>query len=152
MESVELLLGLVENDLVLALLLFAGTTALVACCVPGAIVGMSVSSASLLGNWLAMPVVAAGALVGSLILFLTIRHADAGRARRRLGSKLHTIEKRFVEHGAWYIVGLRLLGAPHFLVTAASALLPLRASTFAAATVAGLLPAIAIAAAAGGAL
>jgi hypothetical protein len=45
-----------------------------------------------------------------------------------------------------------VIGAPHFLVTGASALRPWRASSFAIATLAGCLPVVAIAAAAGSAL
>jgi uncharacterized membrane protein YdjX (TVP38/TMEM64 family) len=141
-----------ESRLAVAGAFFVGTAALVACCVPGGIVAMALTASALLETWLAVPVVAFGALAGSHGLFLGIRHLDGGRTRERLGEKLQAIERRFARYGPWYIVGLRVCGAPHFLVTAASALLPLRAGAFAAATMAGLLPGIALAAAAGSAL
>src|SRR3712207_2190940 len=107
------------------------STARVACCVPGGIAAMALSAAALLETWLAVPAVALGALAGSQILFLGIRRVDGGRTRARLGARLQTFERQFARYGPWYIVGLRAFGAPHFLVTAASALLPLRAGVFA---------------------
>lgn len=145
-----LLTGL-ENELAVAGLFFLGTTALVALCVPGVLIPIAVSSGSLLG-WAALPVVALGALAGSQLLFLAVRHLLAARARARLGARLDGFERRFARYGLWYVVALRLCGAPHFAVTAASALLPLRPTAFAVATLAGFVPVIAMAAAAGSAL
>jgi uncharacterized membrane protein YdjX (TVP38/TMEM64 family) len=143
------LLALVEGDLAWAGLLFAGTAALVALCIPGVIVPMSLSAAALLGSWAAIPVVALGALAGSQALFLAVRRADGGRARAKLGPKFEAFERCFARYGLWSVVALRIVGAPHFLVTAGSALLSMRASGFAAATLAGLLPVVALASAAG---
>ena len=143
------LLALVQGDAALAALLFVGTAALVALCVPGVITAMSISSAALLGGWAAVPVVTFGALVGSLALFFGIRRVDSGRTRAKLGPRFEGFEQRFARHGLWYVVALRLCGAPHFVVTAGSALLPVRASGFAAATLAGMLPVVAVYASAG---
>ncbi|TFI59446.1 hypothetical protein E2493_04435 [Sphingomonas parva] len=151
-ESLGAALAFAESEAAVAGAFFLGTTALVACCVPGGIAAMAISAAALLETWLAIPAVALGALAASQILFLGIRRIDGGRTRARLGARLQTFEQRFARYGPWYIVGLRMFGAPHFLVTAASALLPLRAGVFAAATIAGFLPGITLAAAAGSAL
>lgn len=149
-EGVAAVTTVLESDLIVAALVFLGTTLLVLLCVPGMIVPMAVSSGSLIGGW-AVPVVALGALAGSQLLFVGIRRADAGRLRAKVGCRLGGFEQRFARYGLWYVVALRLGGAPHFLVTAASALLPLRAGSFAVATLAGFLPIIALAAAAGSA-
>ena len=138
------LLALAQSEAALAGLLFVGTAALVALCVPGVITAMSISSAAILGGWAAVPVVTLGALVGSHILFLGVRRVDCGRTRAKLGPRFDGFERRFARHGLWYVVALRLCGAPHFLVTAGSALLPVRASGFAAATLVGLLPVVAV--------
>jgi uncharacterized membrane protein YdjX (TVP38/TMEM64 family) len=143
------LLALVQGDAALAGLLFLGTATLVALCVPGVITAMSVSSAAILGGWEAVPVVTLGALAGSQALFLVVRRADAGRTRTKLGKRFEAFERSFARWGLWYVVVLRICGAPHFLVTAGSALLPVRAGGFAVATLAGLLPVVAVAAAAG---
>jgi uncharacterized membrane protein YdjX (TVP38/TMEM64 family) len=149
-EGVAAVTAALESDLIVAALVFLGTTMLILLCVPGVLVPMAVSSGSLLGGW-AVPVVALGALVGSQILFVGIRHVDGGRLRAKLGSRLVRFEQRIARHGLWYVVVLRLIGAPHFLVTASSALLPVRPSSFAIASLAGFLPIIALAAAAGSA-
>jgi uncharacterized membrane protein YdjX (TVP38/TMEM64 family) len=149
-EGVAAATAALESDLIVAALVFLGTTMLVLLCIPGVLVPMAVSSGSLIGGW-AVPVVALGALVGSQILFVGIRRADAGRLRAKVGSRLARFEQRFARYGLWYVVVLRLIGAPHFLVTASSAMLPLRAGSFAIATLAGFLPVIALAAVAGSA-
>jgi uncharacterized membrane protein YdjX (TVP38/TMEM64 family) len=143
------LLALAQSEAALAGLMFVGTAALVALCVPGVITAMSLSAAAVLGGWEAVPVVTLGALVGSLILFLGVRRVDCGRTRAKLGPRFERFEQRFARHGLWYVVVLRLCGAPHFLVTAGSALLPVRAGGFAAATLLGLLPVVAVYASAG---
>lgn len=143
------LLALAQGDIAFGGLVFVSTAALVALCVPGVIVPMSVSAATVLGSWAAIPVVTLGALVGSQALFLAIRRFDRGRAGARLGPKFQAFERYFARYGLWSVVGLRICGAPHFVVTSGSALLPVRAGGFAAATLAGLLPVVALASAAG---
>lgn len=151
LEHFSLLTVLLQSELALALTLLALTTALVAFCVPGVIMPLSFSSGALLGGWIGVLVVVTGALLGSQLLFLTIRNVTQARLRARLGSRLERFEKHFAKRGLLYIVGLRLVGTPHFLVTAASALTPLRAGHFAAATLIGFLPVITIMAVAGSA-
>ena len=56
------------------------------------------------------------------------------------------------KRGFYYLLGLRLAGAPHVLVTASSALSAIRTRSFITATLLGFLPAIALAAMAGSAV
>jgi uncharacterized membrane protein YdjX (TVP38/TMEM64 family) len=141
--------GALQSDLLVAGLLFLGTAALVALCVPGIVIPVSITSGAVLGPWAGTPVVALGALLGSQILFLVARRLARERVTARLGKRLDSFRHRFAAHGIWYVIGLRLVGAPHFLITAGSALMPMRAGSFAVATLLGLLPVIAIASAAG---
>lgn len=143
---------LIQSEFALALALFTLTAALVALCVPGTIIPLSFSSGALLGSWAGMAVVAAGALLGSQVLFLLIRHGLQQRVRRRWGERLAFFERRLTKRGFFYLVGLRLVGVPHFLVTAGSAVTRLRAFSFAAGSLIGFLPAIALTATAGSAL
>jgi uncharacterized membrane protein YdjX (TVP38/TMEM64 family) len=53
------------------------------------------------------------------------------------------------KRGFFYLVALRLIGAPHLIVSSACALSPLRARSFALATLIGLTPAIVLAVTAG---
>lgn len=141
--------SLMQSDLALALVLCGLTATLVACCVPGTLVPLSVSSGALLGGAQGALVVTAGAVIGSHILFLASRHLLRDRIRARWGLRLHKFETHFARRGLFYVAGLRVVGVPHFLVTAGCALSPLRARTFLAATLLGLLPVIALTSTAG---
>ena len=142
----------IESKLLLAGLFFVATAALVAFCIPGVLIPMALSSGALLGAWQAVAAVALGGVVGSQLFFLSARYLASERLRKRLGPRFEVFQQRFAGRGIWYVVGLRLVGAPNFLVTTGSALMPIRSSSFAAATLIGFLPAIAIAAATGSAI
>lgn len=141
-----------HGDLLVAGLVFLVTAALITLCVPGVLVPMALSSAALIGAWEASVAVAFGAAAGSQLFFLIARHLAGDRARSKLGSRYDAFQRKFAAHGILYVIGLRVVGTPHFLVTAASALMPIRSSSFAAATLIGFLPAIAIAALTGSAI
>ena len=141
--------GVVDTPLLAAAVLLLATASLVALCVPGVIVPMAFASSALVGMWPGVAIVGMGSLIGSQIFFTFVRHLAGDRMHRWVGGQIDGFEDKFASYGAWYVIGLRLVGAPHPLVTTASALMPIGAWTFAAATLLGLLPAIAIAAAAG---
>ena len=148
----ELLLSieaLFASDVLLAFALAGLTATLVACCVPGTIVPLSVSSGALLGGWEGAGAVTAGALAGSMVLFLASRHLLQDRLRARWGDKLAKLEGHVGKRGFFYVVGLRIVGVPHFLVTAGSALAGVRARSFVAASLLGFLPVIALSSNAG---
>jgi uncharacterized membrane protein YdjX (TVP38/TMEM64 family) len=134
--------ALFASDVLLAFVLAGLTATLVACCVPGTIVPLSVSSGALLGGWEGAGVVTAGALAGSMALFLASRHLLQDRLRARWGARLEKLERHVGKRGFFYVVGLRVVGVPHFLVTAGSALAGVRARSFLAATALGFLPVI----------
>ena len=144
--------ALLENDVLVALLLFAGTAIVIALWIPGMLLPIAASSGALIDTWPATAVVVLGALVGSMTIFATTRHFATGHVPPRFAAFLTRFEARFKSHGAWLVLGLRLVGAPHFLVSASSGVMPIKASWFALATVLGLFPAVLIGAAAGAAL
>ncbi|WP_126173233.1 VTT domain-containing protein [Altericroceibacterium xinjiangense] len=146
------LADLLQNPLLLAMGITMLTTALVAACVPGVIIPLAFSSGVLLGGWAGMLVVVTGALLGSQLLFLLARYSLRDRVHAKLGSKLDRFDEHFADRGIFYIIGLRIAGAPHFLVTGASALTPVRAGPFALATLLGFLPIIAFTATAASAI
>jgi len=151
----QLLAGLptlLENEALIAAALFAGTMIVVALWLPGVLLPLAASSGALLDVWSATAAVAFGALAGSMIIFATTRRFATGRVPRATEIFLTRFEARFKSHGAWFVLALRLIGTPHFLVSAASALMPIKASSFALATLAGLIPAILLAATAGSAI
>ena len=152
LEALSGLQLLLQSELALALALFGLTATLIAFCVPGTIVPLSLSSAALLGGWQGTLVVSGGALLGSLALFLATRHFLQERIRKRLGNRLDRFEAHFARRGFFYVLGLRVAGVPHFVVTAGCALSPLRVRSFAAATLLGLLPVISLSSAAAASL
>lgn len=152
----ELLLNwapaLLNNDALIALVLFAGTTIVIALWIPGLLLPIAASSGALIDTWPATAAVVFGALAGSMVIFATTRHFATGHVPARIADFITRFEARFESHGAWLVLGLRLVGAPHFLVSASSGLMPIKASSFALATLLGLFPAVLIGAAAGAAL
>lgn len=148
-DLVAFLSGLLHDELALALALGGLTAALVICCVPGTIVPMSISSGALLGGWQGAAAVTAGALLGSQALFLLSRHLLRERMRARMGPRAEHYDRKLARHGMIYLVVLRLAGAPHPVVTIGCALSSVRARTFFAATLIGLVPVIALTSAAG---
>ena len=152
LHQLEPMLALLDSELLLAGIVFIATAVLIALCVPGVLLPMAVSSGAILGAWDASAAVLLGAAAGSQLFFLAARHFAGERVRARLGERLQAFQERFADHGIAYVVALRVIGTPHFLVTAGSALTPIRASNFALATLLGFLPAVAIAAATGSAI
>ena len=143
---------LAENRLLVAAVVFAATATVIALWVPGLLLPIAASSGALMNVWTATGVVSLGALAGSMVIFLTTRRLARDRVPARIAGFLERFEAKFRSRGAWVVFGLRLAGAPHFLVSAGSALMPMRASSFALATLAGMLPIIMMAAAAGSAI
>jgi uncharacterized membrane protein YdjX (TVP38/TMEM64 family) len=146
----DLLAGLsADAHWIAASAVFLLTATLMAFGIPGVLIPLSVASGAFLGPAYAAAAVALGALLGSQVFFHLSRHALRDRARHRLGALIAKIEKNFGRYGFWYVVGLRVAGAPHFAITTACAVLPIRPSAFAAATLIGLLPVTLVAAAFG---
>jgi uncharacterized membrane protein YdjX (TVP38/TMEM64 family) len=135
-----------------ALLLYLLVTTLTACSIPGVLIPMSLTGGLLLGPWLAVLTVVTGAMTGSLFLFALTRRFGATRLRQRFGTRLASLEERMSRFGPFGVVVLRVAGAPGPLITAGAALTSMGRTTFALATVAGLLPSVVLAAASPGLL
>ena len=151
-EQVPFAASLAGSELWLALALLTLTTTLVATGVPGVLVPISFSSGALLGGWFGMLVVIAGAVLGSQALFVVTRRWLAARVRRRWGERIARFDRNMEQRGFYYLLGLRLVGTPHLLLTTSSALSAIPARSFLLATLFGLLPAITLAAMAGSAV
>jgi len=151
-EQLPFLASLVGNELLLGLAFLTLTAAVMASGTPGALLPISFSSGALLGGWLGMAVVVAGAMLGSHALFVVVRRWLGERLRRRWGKRLARFDRNIEKRGFYYLLGLRLAGAPHLLVTASCAVSAIRARSFVLATLLGLLPAITLAAMAGSAV
>ena len=80
--------------------------------------------------------------MGSQLLFVLLRRFHLRLPAVAQGTRFEVIGKGFERRGLVYLIGLRAVGAPHLLVTTASAVLPIRGPQFAVATAAGMLPAV----------
>lgn len=152
LHELEPVLAMLDSELLVAGIFFVATAILIGLCVPGVLLPIAISSGALIGPLGASAAVVLGAVVGSTLFFLSARHFVGDRVRARLGERLLAFEQRFARHGILYVIALRVIGTPHFLVTAASAMTPIRSSSFALATLLGFLPAVVIAAATGSAI
>lgn len=137
--------------LIMAAALGLMTATMVALSIPGGLTSLSFTSGLLLG-FSGILVVALGALLGSHALFLASRRFLGGFMRRRFGERLEQVHHHLSLKGPAYVVGMRLGGVPHLLVTAGCAAAPISARTFAGASLLGMLPAIVLAAMAGSAI
>jgi uncharacterized membrane protein YdjX (TVP38/TMEM64 family) len=99
-----------------------------------------------------MTVVAAGALIGSLVLYTLFEQGSQATLRHRYGERLKRLDNFASRGGILPVIGLRLVGVPHIAVTALCALAGVGPGRYALATIFGLLPAIALSATAGAAL
>lgn len=129
--------------------LWIATTSLTAAGIPGVLIPATLAAEAIAGPVAATATVSLGSVVGSLLLFLAARRWGSPVVASRFGPRLEAFERRFAEHGSWYVIGLRMMGTPHMLVTVGSAMTPMRMPAFAFATLIGSLPAIALAAMAG---
>lgn len=152
LEQLPFFSAIMGSELLLGLAFVALTATLMGLGVPGVLLPLSFSSGVLLGGWTGMLVVVAGAVLGTQAFFVVTRRWLAARVRARWGKHLERFDGDLERRGFFYLLGLRLLGAPHPLVSAASALSPLKAGSFALATLIGMGPAVALAAAAGSAI
>jgi len=139
----------IDSQLILAMAFLGLSTAVMAFGVPWVLPVLSFSSGMLLGGRVGVAVILAGSLIGSQLLFVVARRWMAGPIRRRWDHRLKRYDREISKRGFFYLVGLRLFGAPQLLVSTACALSPLPARTFALATLIGLTPAIVIAVTAG---
>lgn len=159
-EFISALLPLALFDSVAALplgsvalpaMLAAITASLVAMSVPGAVNTMSFLSGLVLGL-AGVLVVVIGCALGSHLLFLISRRWLGERLRTRFGAKLQGVQEHLGRKGPIYVVGARLGGVPHLLVTAGCAATPISARAFLGASLLGMLPAIFLSVLAGSAL
>jgi uncharacterized membrane protein YdjX (TVP38/TMEM64 family) len=152
LEQLPFYSALMGNELLLGLAFVVLTATLMGLGVPGVLLPLSFSSGVMLGGWTGMVVVVVGAVLGTQAFFVVTRRWLAARIRARWGDRLKRFDGDLEKRGFFYLLGLRLLGAPHPLVSAASAASPLPALSFALATLLGFAPAIALAAMAGSAV
>jgi len=136
-----------QNHLVAALLLFfVAAMILIAFSVPVGI-WLTVLAGFLFGTWIGTAVVNIGATIGAVLAFLSGRYVFAGAIHRvalthpRLHRRLMAIDEGFRNHGAYYVVLLRLTPVfPFFVVNLGLGLTSVRLRDYWWATQFGMLP------------
>lgn len=118
---------------------FAVFVAATALSLPGGVL-LSLTCGFLFGRWTGMVVVVFAATIGATLLFLAARYVVADVARRRLGTWGEKLNAGFTKHGVSYMLFLRLVPFPFFLVNIAPALTSLPLRTFVLTTFIGVIP------------
>lgn len=135
------LLTLVSAHPVAAPLVYAALYAIwVALSIPEAAL-VTVAGGLLFGTILGGAMAVLGATAGAVLLFLVARSAFAETMRRRAGAFLDRIRPKLHRDGFSYLLALRLVPAPFWLVNLAAALSGMRLLPYTAATLIGIIPA-----------
>lgn len=135
------LIGLVGNHPALAPLIYCLVyAAWVAISIPEASV-LTVLGGLLFGTILGGTLAVLSATLGAVIIFLVARSTLAGTMRRRAGTLLDRIRPGLHRDGFSYLLALRLVPTPFWLVNLAAAVCGMRLLPFAAATMVGIIPA-----------
>lgn len=112
-----------------------------AACFPAAPV-LGVSGGALFGFWPGLGIVLVASSIGSTIAFFDSRYLLRDWVKQRFARRIESIDRGMEAHGGLYLLTLRLNPVvPYWLVNLAMGLTAIRPRTYAALTVAGLLPA-----------
>ncbi len=134
------LLALVDAHPVLAALGYMVLyTAWVALSIPEASL-VTVAGGLLFGTVLGGTMAVLSATAGAVIVFLIARSAFAAAVTRRAGTSLNRFRARLHQDGFSYLLALRLVPTPFWLVNLAAALCGMRLLPYAGATLIGVIP------------
>ena len=139
-QSRALLVAFADQHYVAALAVgFLTYVSVVSLSIPvSAVLGLTLGF--LFGRWVGTALIVASATTGATIVFLAARYLFADFARKRLGHKAQA-NRGFTRNGFSYMLFLRLVPFPFFLVNLAPALSSIRVGTYALATLIGVIPA-----------
>jgi uncharacterized membrane protein YdjX (TVP38/TMEM64 family) len=130
----------VAEHTVLALLIYAGAyVAIAALSLPGAGV-LTITGGLLFGVWLGAPTSIVAATLGATILFLVARTTLGAALAERAGPWLERFRDGFAKEGLSYMLFLRLVPFPFFIINIAPALLGVPLRTFVLGTFLGIIP------------
>jgi len=125
-----------------AVLTFIGVYIVVAALsIPGGALVLTISGGILFGTLIGWVASVAGATIGGTIIFLVARTAFGEHLFRRAGPLAARLAAGFREDAFNYLLFLRLVPFPFFLINLVAALMGVRLGTFLVATVIGILPA-----------
>ena len=140
-ENHAALLAFADRHFTAALALaFVVYVAVIALSLPGALV-LSLACGLVFGRWVGAGLAIVAATLGATLVFIAARYLFADAARQRLGARGRSVAAGFARHAWSYMLFLRLVPLfPFVLVNLASAVAPVRLSTYVAATAVGIIP------------
>jgi uncharacterized membrane protein YdjX (TVP38/TMEM64 family) len=131
----------VKANLSLAVLSFMAIyIAIVALSLPGAGV-LTIAGGLLFGVWLAVPATVVAATIGAILIFLIARSSIGAALAERAGPWLDRFRDGFEKEGIAYMLFLRLVPFPFFIINLVPAVLGVPLRTFAIGTLFGIIPA-----------
>ncbi|MFM9942179.1 MAG: TVP38/TMEM64 family protein [Hyphomicrobiaceae bacterium] len=131
----------VQANLLLALLIFMGLyVAVVALSLPGAGV-LTITGGLLFGVWLGAPATIIAATLGAIIIFLIAKTSLGAALAGKAGPWLDRFRDGFEKEGITYMLVLRLVPFPFFIINLVPAVLGVPLRTFAIGTFFGIMPA-----------
>lgn len=131
----------VKAHLVVSVLLFmAAYIGVVALSLPGGGV-LTITGGLLFGVWLGAPVTVVAATIGATIIFLVAKTSLGAALAERAGPWLERFRAGFEKEGLAYMLFLRLVPFPFFVINLAPALLGVPLRTFVVGTFFGIMPA-----------
>lgn len=108
--------------------------------IPGALV-LTLLGGAIFGFFLGTAVVAISATIGATIAFLLSRYLFNDLVRQRMGERLTKIRESFSKEGAMYLFSMRLVPVfPFFVINLLMGLTSIKTSTYAFASLIGMLP------------
>lgn len=130
----------VASHTTFALLLYAVTyVTIAALSLPGAGV-LTITGGLLFGVWLGAPTSIVAATLGATIIFLVARTTLGAALAERAGPWLERFRDGFAKEGLSYMLFLRLVPFPFFIINIAPALLGVPLKTFVLGTFLGIIP------------
>ena len=132
--------GFVDGNTTLALLAYVGIyVTMVSLSLPGGAV-LTMTGGLLFGVWLGAPATIVAATIGASIIFLVARTSLGAALAERAGPWLDRFRDGFAEGGLSYMLFLRLVPFPFFIINIAPALLGVPLKTFVLGTFLGIIP------------
>jgi uncharacterized membrane protein YdjX (TVP38/TMEM64 family) len=133
--------SLVRANMALALLAYMAIyIVVVALSLPGAGV-LTITGGLLFGVWIAAPATVVAATIGAIIIFLIARSSLGAALAERTGPWLDKFRDGFQREGISYMLFLRLVPFPFWLINLVPAVLGVPLRTFAIGTFFGIIPA-----------
>lgn len=130
----------VEHNKLLGVLIYMAVyIAAVALSLPGGLV-LTITGGLLFGVWIATPATVVAATIGASIVFLIAKTSFGAALAERAGPWLDRFRDGFDREGLSYMLFLRLVPFPFFIINIAPALLGVPLRTFVAGTLIGIIP------------